>query len=454
MALLNDPDTYLHIAAGRWMLAHFELPVHDPFSHSLAGASWIPHEWLAEVVLALVYGAGGWGGIVLAGAACFAVSMTVLTRFLLRHYEPFSALIVVIMGGSLVLGHLLVRPHLIALPLLVIWCGYLLAARDTGSAPPAWLLGVMLLWANLHGSFMFGLALVMFLGVEAILSPGRRVREALRWGLFGLLAMIASLTTPNSLAGFVEPFRLILMPTLQASFVEWMSPNFQSFQPVEIWLLAMIALGFTTGIRLPAHRLLLLLALCHMALAHMRHAELLGLVGPLAVGASLGPQIAARIRSLPRSSLGQGIARLAAPAHLPAIVLALTLAVATSLPELFEPIRRGDDRITPAAALAVAKRMGLRGPVLNSEGFGGYLVFSGIPTFIDGRVELYGEDFLSRYIGAERGDESALTALLEQYGITWTLFIPEQGAVGRLDHLPGWRRVYFDDYAVIHIRES
>lgn len=98
--------------------------------------------------------------------------------------------------------------------------------------------------------------------------------------------------------------------------------------------------------------------------------------------------------------------------------------------------------------------MGLRGPVLNSEGFGGYLVFSGIPTFIDGRVELYGEDFLSRYIGAERGDESALTALLEQYGITWTLFIPEQGAVGRLDHLRGWRRVYSDDYAVIHTRES
>jgi hypothetical protein len=261
------------------------------------------------------------------------------------------------------------------------------------------------------------------------------------------------LTTPNGLAGFVEPFRLILMPTLQASFVEWMSPNFQSFQPLEIWLLAAIALGFTTGIRLPAHRLLLLLALCHMALAHMRHAELLGLVGPLAVGASLGPQIAARIRAMPLSSLGRGVARLAAPAQLPESALALTLVVAISLPELFEPIRRGDDRVTPAAALAVAERMGLRGPVLNSEGFGGYLIFSGIPTFIDGRVELYGEDFLSRYIAAEKGDESVLTALLKRYGVTWTLFIPEQGAVGRLDHLPGWRRVYSDDYAVIHIRE-
>ena len=42
IALLNDPDTYLHIAAGRWMLTHAALPVHDPFSHSLAGAAWVP----------------------------------------------------------------------------------------------------------------------------------------------------------------------------------------------------------------------------------------------------------------------------------------------------------------------------------------------------------------------------------------------------------------------------
>lgn len=44
MALLNDPDTYLHVAVGRWMLARLDLPVHDPFSHSLAGATWVPHE--------------------------------------------------------------------------------------------------------------------------------------------------------------------------------------------------------------------------------------------------------------------------------------------------------------------------------------------------------------------------------------------------------------------------
>src|SRR5262249_36295557 len=122
-ALLNDPDTYLHIAAGRWMLVHRALPAADPFSHSMAAAAWVPHEWLAEIVLAAVYGTGGWGGMVLLGAICFAVSIAFLTRFLLRCFEPFSALITATLGAALTLGHLLVRPHLLALPLLVIWSG-------------------------------------------------------------------------------------------------------------------------------------------------------------------------------------------------------------------------------------------------------------------------------------------------------------------------------------------
>jgi hypothetical protein len=453
-ALLNDPDTYLHIAAGRWMLAHQALPVQDPFSHSLAGSIWVPHEWLAEIALAGVYGAAGWRGLVLLAAVCFAGSMTLFTRFLLRYFEPFSALIAAILGAGLVLGHLLVRPHILALPLLVLWSGKLFAARDAGSAPPAWLLAVMVLWANLHGSFMFGLALALFLAAEAVVSLACPRREARRWCGFAVLAIAASLATPNGLSGFIQPFQLTMMPVLQASFGEWLSPNFQNFQPLEIWLLGLLALGFTTGFKLPVLRLLLLLALCHMALAHVRHAELLGVVGPLAIAASLGPQVTAKVRAAPFSALSRAFIRLAAPASAPAVVLALAIAIAICLPGLLRSVERAEDAVTPTAALSVAAAMGLSGPVFNSEGFGGYLIFSGIPTFIDGRAELYGNAFLARYLEAESGKEGALASLLQQYGIEWTLVAPQQGAVRSLDRLSGWRRVYSDEHAVIHIRES
>jgi hypothetical protein len=453
-ALLNDPDTYLHIAAGRWIWAHLALPTEDPFSHSFAGATWVPHEWLAEVVLAAVYWAAGWSGLVVLTAACFGAAMAILTRFLLRHFEPFSALIAATLAGTLVLGHLLVRPHILALPLLVIWSGALIGARDAGEAPPLRLLPLMGLWANLHGSFMFGLALALFLACEAALQPGPRLREARRWGVFGLLAVAAALLTPNGLSGFVEPFRLMLMTSLQASFREWLSPDFHTFQPLEICLLGLIALGFTTGARLPPSRLLLLLALCHMALAHVRHAELLGLAGPLIIAAPLGPQIAARIRAASISELSRGAARLAAPARRPAVICTLVLAAVMSLVLMMPPIVRTGDPVTPAVALDTAMRMGLRGPVFNSERFGGYLIFRGVPTFIDGRVELYGNDFLARYFKAQAGDEDAITALIKQYAITWTLLSPRQGAVGAFDSLPGWHRVYADNLAVIHTRTS
>ncbi|MGA8550777.1 MAG: hypothetical protein WB678_11115 [Stellaceae bacterium] len=451
-ALLHDPDTYLHIAAGRWMLAHGALPVHDPFSYTFAGARWVPHEWLAELVLAAVYRAAGWSGLVLLTIACFAASLGLLTRFLLRSAEPFSALIAVGLAAAMVEAHLLARPHMLAMPLLVLWSGALFAARDAGEAPPFRLLPAMALWANLHDSFMFGLLLAFYLAAEAVLAGPWRL-EARRWGLFAALALAATLATPNGIAGLVQPFRLMAMPALQSAFIEWRSPNFQDFQPLEIMLLGLVALGLTTGVRVPPSRVLILVGLCHMALAHTRHADLLGLVGPLAVAGSLGPQLAARIRSAPPSRISRAAARLAEPAAAPAMALTCAVALALCLP-LLRPIVRTEDRVTPASALAAAARMGLAGHVFNSEGFGGYLVFHGVPAFIDGRIELYGNAFLARYLDAVSGNSRVLGGLLARWKISWALLEPQQGAVAVLEHLPGWRRAYSDAHAVIFVRTA
>src|SRR5437764_9092857 len=88
MALLNDPDTYMHIAAGNWILAHRALPMHDPFSHSMAGAAWASTEWLAQLILAATYEHLGWGGVILLAAVCVALALAGLTHFLLRPLEP------------------------------------------------------------------------------------------------------------------------------------------------------------------------------------------------------------------------------------------------------------------------------------------------------------------------------------------------------------------------------
>ena len=453
LALLNDPDTYLHIAAGRWILAHRALPLHDPFSHSMPGAGWVSGEWLAQIVLAATYDSFGWAGVILIAAACVALAVALLTHFLLRRLEPLPALIAALAAGALLLPHALARPHVLALPLLVLWSGWLFATRDAGRPPPFLALPLIVLWANLHGSFMFGLVLAAFLGGEAVLLPrGGRSRwvEGRLWGAFVLAAIGAALLTPHGVAGLVQPLHLTQMPALQATFTEWRSPDFQNAPGVEMWILGLLLVGFATGTRLPPTRLVLLLGLVHLTLQHVRHADLLAVVGPLAVAATLGRNLAALTAPTEPSRLLRWTARLARPPGRPAVALTLALAVALALPAAWRPIVRGDDAVTPGAALATAQRMGLSGPVFNSETFGGYLVFRGVPSFIDGRIEMYGNDFLAKDYQAEGGNAAALTEILARYRIAWTLLAADAGAVAVMDHLPGWQRLYADDRAVIH----
>jgi hypothetical protein len=302
---------------------------------------------------------------------------------------------------------------------------------------------------------MFGLALAGFLAAEAVLLPAAgqsRFGEARRWGLFVAAGIVASLCNANGVSALLQPLRLIAMPALQTGFVEWAPANLVQFPALEAWLLGAVALGFVLRVRLPWTRLLLLLGLFHMALAHVRHADLLSLVAPLAVAVALGPPLARLLQSAAESPISRAAAALARPARLPACALVLALGVAASLPALFHPPARVGDAVTPQAALAAAQRLGLTGPVFNGEAYGGYLVFSGVPVFIDGRIEMYGNDFLAAYIAAEQGDAAALTALLDRYRIAWTLLPAQAPAIAVLDRLSGWRRAYADGQAVIHVR--
>jgi hypothetical protein len=452
--LLADPDTYLHIAAGDWMLVHRALPINDPFSWSMAGAHWVMHEWLAELALAIVHDTFGWAGLALATVICFALAIGLMTHAVLRRLEPLAGLVGVFLVLLLLEPHLLARAHMLALPAMVAWCAALFSARDEGRGPPWAMLPVLVLWVNLHGSYMFGIALAGYLGLEAVLFPGAgRAAELKRWGGFVLAAIGCAFLSPNGLDGVLEPFRITAMPTLQTTFIEWRSPDFQKFDPVEVWLLGAIVLGFSTGIRLPPMRLLLLLGLFHLSLQHLRHEDLLAVVAPLALVGPMAPQLNAITRPVGGSSVSRLFGAPPSRAAAPAVALTLVVIALFVLNALRHPVERQDSPITPSAALAAARQAGASGRVLNDEHFGGYLVFCDVPVFIDGRIELYGDDFLKRYVALCCGDDpAALAAALDRDNVAWTMLPPEDRAAGVLDRLPGWRRVYADRFAVVHTR--
>ena len=452
--LLNDGDTLSHIALGRWIIEHRALPFHDPFTYTLPGRSWVPHEWLAEVIFAAIWGWLRWGGVVAATAGAIGVTFALLTRALQSSLGPRRAVIGAALAFLLSEGHLLARPHILALPLLVIWMAAVIRARDEDRVPSLALLPVMVVWCNLHGGFVVGLLFAVLLAAEAVLDApsAARPRVVRGWGGFLSLAGLSALVSPNGISAILLPFRMLQMNFALSSIAEWHSADFSRFDPLLLWIGLAVAGGFSLGLRLPWPRTLMVLLLLYLALSHVRNEELLGIIAPLLVAAPLARQLEPLAAPQP-AVLANNFRRrsMAAPLALAAVVVLGLMATAAALD------RRGVEppgSVAPAAAVRVARDAGLGGDVLNSVRFGGYLMFVGIPTFVDGRADLFGDAFLARYAAAASALGEALPDLLDRYAVGWTLLEPQSPAVSLLDHLPGWERIYADAHAVVHRRQS
>ena len=432
---MNDGDTLWHVAAGQWMLDHRQVIRTDVFSYTFAGRPWHAHEWLGELLMALAFRAAGWSGVALLGAAATAATVGLLGRELVRRLDPVPALAALVVAASCLAPSLVLRPHLLVLPLVVLWTGRLLDARARGRAPALGWAALMMLWANAHASVLFALALVGPFALEAVVEARSDPWPALRsWSLFATAAAICALITPFGVGGLLFPVSTAGMASLN-SIVEWRPPDFSALQPLEIALVAGLYVIASRGVRVPLLRLLLVLGLLHMSLQHQRHQMLLAVVGVLVLAEAAG------------RPPGAGPARAPAPVAWMGAALGLALAAL----RLMVPLSLHDGPTVPMAALDGVPA-GLRTqPVLNDYGMGGYLIFRGIRPFIDGRTDMYGDAFNARYDAAV-SNRPALEAVLAQDHVAWTLFPPASPAVRLMDSEPGWRRQYSGPYAVVHVR--
>jgi hypothetical protein len=441
---LGDGDTWSHVATGEWIIAHGVAPQIDPFSHSMAGAPWTAHEWLSELLLALAFRLSGWSGVVLLTAFTAATAALIVGLSVARELRGTPLIATVAIGLSLVTANLLARPHVLALPLAAAWSAALLAVRDRKRTPPLGLAALMTAWANMHGGFIFGLALIGPFTLEAVMEAPVEMRFATgrAWAIFTLAALAAALINPYGVDALLLPFRLTAVQNL-SRISEWRPQDFSHIGTMELALLTLLGLALVRPITMPPIRATLLVALVAMALQHSRHQMLLGIVAPML----LAQPIVAAIGAERRGEEGWRVARIA---------LAATLVAALGIGgvRLMAPIERTDGVVAPISALR-AVPPGLRQkPVLNDYAFGGYLIFEHMRPFIDARVELYGDPMLILYDRLQKGDPESVEDTLNRYNIAWTIFAPEKQIVTTLDREPGWRRLYADATAVIHVRDA
>jgi hypothetical protein len=205
-----------------------------------------------------------------------------------------------------------------------------------------------------------------------------------------------------------------------------------------------------TGFRLGFAKALLIAVLLHLFFNHVRYAFFLFPVLPILLAPELARQFpktsAEHWRAQPRDGLEKSVsarfgliragffAVLLLIAGLQAFVLRIAPPESTVLSRALDHVRAN----------------GITGRVFNLYDFGGALIFNGIPTFIDGRTDqLFLDGFINKFSFGPM-NESDLAAALRQYDVRWTLLPPVDVRVALLDKMPGWKRVYADEFAVIH----
>jgi hypothetical protein len=328
---------------------------------------------------------------------------------------------------------------------MVAWVGGLVAAMDRYGAPSFWLLPLMALWANIHGGFVLGIALIVPMALEAVWTADAPLRKsvALHWALFAIAALVASCLTPYGWDALFAARRILNLGAALDLIGEWRPANFAHPGPLEAVVALAFALVLWLGVRLPPIRLALVAGFTLMALGHVRNAEILALLAPMVLATPLAQQF---------DRLGDNQQSAGSPPQgLLCAGLALLLVTGTLI---FASVHRfeADARQSPVAAVEALKKINSK-RIFNDYDFGGFLIANGVPTFIDGRTELFGEKFMVDHNAATQlTDPDELFRLLEKYQIDATLMRTQSPMSNLLDHVHGWQKLYADDLATIHVR--
>jgi hypothetical protein len=340
---------------------------------------------------------------------------------------------------------------------MAVWIGTLVQCVDTDRRPPWWLLLLLVLWANLHASFTFGLGMAGALAMDALWQPSDhagRVAAIKRWLPFGIGCLAAVACNPHGFGAIVHALQLMSMKGMLAVIGEWQSASFHEFQFILLWIVMVLALAFTGRLRLSLMRAILMIGLFYMALKHVRYHSILALASAFLLATPMAHGLRAS-ESADSSSIDRWMRHLAQPARRLGVVLTLLLCILYTA--VARPVIRGtpDAQIAPAKALAAFAATGIKAPVLNSYAYGGYLIYRRIPVFVDGRADMYGDPFLMEVTNAVTlKTPNGIEQLAQKYQLGWTLLAANSAATQMLDHLPGWTRFYSDSIAVIHVRKA
>jgi hypothetical protein len=299
--LLRDPDTGWHIRSGELIWATKALPGTDPFSYTRHGQPWYAWEWSYDVVIAAIHHDSGLNGVVLSTAIIIGCTFALLFQSILRRCGNLGA------AGSLTMlafaaaqVHMLARPHVLSWLFTVLWMEILFRFEDGRRSALLRLPPLMLLWVNLHGGFILGLALLGIFtagNIGAAFASSRQGDKILPLASAFLACGITTLLTPYGYKLHIHVYQYLSHHFLMDNIEEFTSPNFHlpGYRYFELFFPLVIVGAMFSRRRISFTHLLLILFSLYAGLLAVRNIPIAAII----MSFVLGPVLAAAFSTAP-----------------------------------------------------------------------------------------------------------------------------------------------------------
>lgn len=488
-----DLDLWLHLKTGEVILKQRAIPLCDIFSYTMVGKPWINHAWLFQVLTYLFYTAGSADGIIL------MQNLVVISIFLLlfvmgKKRENYIFVFVVLYLTLLTVAHrFTIRPDIFSLLFLTLYL-FIIKKFSDSSTKLIWALPVLqLLWTNMHGFFFLGpLTLAVIVSGEALkaalplpyewkkssrLSQGQ-VRTLLV--ILGL-TLLATLINPHGIKGALYPFgvlgqisgrgklvfqyiqELVRPISLKNVFVFSHFPYYKA-----LILLSLFSFRFNQR-RINIADLILWIGFLLFSLVAVRNIAYFAILAAGIIftnydtAMSHGKKIPLQFPTKKLKSAGTALFM----AFLFFYSAKGTLKIIDATHYIFDTYQLksslwgvAEERY-PKKAVDFLMKHEFPKTMFNDFNAGAYLIGRAYPqrrVFIDGRTELYGPEFFSDYVAFGEGNKAVIEKFLNRYdfkGCFLTLF-PNDIHLPLIRYFyqdPLWKVVYFDEFALIFLKD-
>lgn len=448
-----DPDVWWHIRDGETILATHHWPTTDPYSFTVHGFPWIAFEWLGDIVLATALRLGGVHGLELLlfvlGSAIFLALYALGTLSSGKSKAGFAAAVLL---TPLVTAQFNLRPQMLGYLFLILTMILVVRFRQ-GKIGTLWFLPLlMMVWINSHGSWVIGMGVLFVYWIAGLFEFQLGGIEAKKWNpaerrrisLVFLISLILLLVNPYGTELLAFPFRIQAgYPVTYATIVEWFPMPFdQLVGKVFLFLvLGLIVAQIAWRFRWRLEEFALCLLGIMTACLHIRFMLLFVPFFTPILACVLARWVPEYSRRKDKYMLN-----------------GIIMASAAAAMFFYYPTRaRLEQRVAqqfPVQAVAYLRDHAVPGPMFDSYGFGGYLVWSGQRVFIDGRSEIYENGaVLQDYVQLSLLKPGGLD-VLRRYRIQSCLLEPDAPLATVLTALPGWQRVYSDGTSVLFVRRG